>query len=306
MRDPSGLMATEKVPPLCINVIISSPVCASHTLIFPSISHDTRRLPSGLNTTHQTSPSCPSRVMITSPVNAFRSLIVFSSFPSSQYSETHEAMCLSSGLKAAYTYPACPRKLISSAPVTASQTVPFLIWQEKMRFPSGLNCVSATISPLGPWSVISSATFDRSHTVTLPLPSPDTMRLPSGLKATTVLLSVTCTYLRSIAKSHTLIVLSKLPETMRFPSGLNSTDRTASLCPGKVITSAPVTPSHSLTVSSPPDETIRFPSGLTATPNTLPVCPWRIISSPPVAASHNRIVLSLLPDTMRLLSGLIA
>jgi hypothetical protein len=62
---------------------------------------------------------------------------------------------------------------------------------------------------------------------------------------------------------HSRIVVSSLPETMRLPSGLKATLSTPSLCPvsGGPI-GAPVSASHSRTVLSTPPETMRRPSRL--------------------------------------------
>ena len=136
------------------------------------------------------------------------------------------------------------------------------------------------------------------------------MRLPSGLNATLVTMSVCPLRERTswpVAASHTFTVLSSLPLTMRLPSALNAT----------LVTLADVSleargppgrcprPTPSPSVSQLP-LTMRLPSALIRhAVDAVAVCPLRVRTSWPVSASHTFTVLSRAPPlTMRLPSGL--
>ena len=75
-----------------------------------------------------------------------------------------------------------------------------------------------------------------------------------------------------MAASQSRRVLSHEPETMRRPSGLKATDQTSSVCPwrGEPI-GLPVAASQSRRVLSSDPVTMRRPSGLKATELTVSV-----------------------------------
>ena len=65
-----------------------------------------------------------------------------------------------------------------------------------------------------------------------------------------------------MSASQTLMSQSAPPETIFLPSGLKAAAVTARVWPVKVRTSAPVLASHSLSVLSPAHDRIYLPSGL--------------------------------------------
>ena len=81
---------------------------------------------------------------------------------------------------------------------------------------------------------------------------------------------------------------------MRLPSGLNATLVTVSVCPLRERISWPLSASHTFTVLSWLPLTMRLPSGLNATLMTAPVCPLRVrISCALVRVPHlHRLVIS--------------
>src|SRR5262249_27612289 len=91
--------------------------------------------------------------------------------------------------------------------------------------------------------------------------------------------------------SQTLAVRSVLPVRTRDPSGLNVAERTASVCPLSVRTSAPLFASQTLAWQSLPVGTCD-PSGLNVAESTPWVCPLSVRSSAPLFASQTFAVRS--------------
>ena len=114
---------------------------------------------------------------------------------------------------------------------------------------------------------------------------------------------------RGVPDLHRLV--RKLPETIRWPSGLKATHSTVEVCPCRVRTSWPLAASRSITRSSQStilvptarDDPLAVGAERHAGHGVVRVL---AASGPPgrSAASHTFTVLSSLPETIRLPSGL--
>jgi len=93
--------------------------------------------------------------------------------------------------------------------------------------------------------------------------------------------------------SHTIRLVSSDPDTIRVPSGLNATSNTPAVCPSKCRAISPVSRSHNTSEPSHVPPSTNRPSGLNATADTRASSSLKRRNTPPVATFQRITVLPL-------------